>query len=106
MLLILLLGNHREYTQLLSGLHMRSSQRFLPRLSRIGRDEKSSSQSSDLGTEVEGGLAGGAMLVGESAVRALGAASASAVSALQHTCRPLPSPCCNLPVCLRLPNLQ
>ena len=85
---------------------MRSSQRFLPRLSRIGRDEKSSSQSSTVGTEVEGVLlAGGAVLVGVSAVRALGAASASAVSALQHTCRPLPSACCNLPTCLRLLDL-
>ena len=49
-LLILLFGNHFEYTQLLSGEHIKSSQRFLPRLSRIGLEEKSSSHVSDVGT--------------------------------------------------------
>lgn len=39
-----------EYTQLLSGEHMSNSQRFLPRLSRIGLEEKSSSHVSDVGT--------------------------------------------------------
>lgn len=48
-LLIMLFGNHLEYTQLLSGEHMSSSQRFFPRLSRIGLDEKSISQVSDVG---------------------------------------------------------
>ena len=51
MLLILLLGNHLEYIQLLSGEQISSSQRFLPRLSSIGLDEKSSSQVSDVGND-------------------------------------------------------
>ena len=50
-LLILLFGNHLEYIQLLSGEHMSSSQRFFPRLSRIGLDEKSISQVSDVGAD-------------------------------------------------------
>ena len=83
-LLILLLGNHREYVQLLSALHIRSSQRFLPRLSRMGRDEKSSSQSSDVGVLVDGASAAvsGAGPAGLADVPA----SASTVSALHNTC--------------------
>ena len=42
-LLILLFGKYRVYVQLRLGSHMMSSQRFLPRASRMGRDEKSSS---------------------------------------------------------------
>jgi hypothetical protein len=91
-LLILLLGNQREYTQRRPGLQMSSSQRFLPRLSRMGREEKSSSQSSEVGSDVDGSSAAGDGLAEASAVLAL--ASASTVSALQLTLRCLLCTCC------------
>ncbi len=87
MLLILLFGNHFEYTQLLSGEVMSSSQRFLPRLSRIGLEEKSISHVSDLGTSaVEASVSKSTTAVVSELVD--GPTSASATSALHLSCLP------------------
>ena len=83
MLLILLFGNHLEYIQLLSGEHISSSQRFLPRLSSIGLDEKSSSQVSDVGNDaVEFSFSKSISEIASGTVE--GPTSASAISALHN----------------------
>lgn len=83
MLLILLFGNHLEYIQLLSGEQISSSQRFLPRLSSIGLDEKSSSQVSDDGNDaVEFSVSKSISEIASGTVE--GPTSASAISALHN----------------------
>jgi hypothetical protein len=49
-LLILLFGKYCEYSKERSGLHTSSSQTFLPRSSSSGREQKSNSTISELGT--------------------------------------------------------
>ena len=87
MLLILLFGNHLEYTQLLSGEQMSNSQRFFPRLSSIGLEEKSSSHVSDVGTcAVEASESKSTTAAVSELVE--GSTLASATSALHFSCIP------------------
>lgn len=90
-LLILLLGKYWEYSKDRSGLHINSSQTFLPRSSSSGLEQKSSSMISELGTAEEGWLtaAGGAaaLLLGAAASAASCTAAASALHLQLTTAR-------------------
>lgn len=95
-LLILLLGKYCEYSNDRSGLHSRSSQTFLPRSSSNGREQKSSSMMSELGTvdAFDGELAAVLLLLVLAASAASSNAAASAVHlhlTLQRLL--LPAPC-------------
>jgi hypothetical protein len=69
-LLMRLLGRYCEYSKVRSGSVMRSSQTFLPRSSSRGREQKSSSQTGEVGTAASEDGEGGASAAGADAAAA------------------------------------
>jgi len=86
-LLILLLGKYCEYSNERSGLHTSSSQTFLPRSSSSGREQKSNSMMSELGTldTADGVVLAAVLLLGVTASAVSCTAAASALH-LQPIC--------------------